>query len=85
MGTVLAILGLVCSLASLVCSIIILIDAFKKEVIKGVLCLCLPFYILYYAFTQFEHEKKGMIIGGWLGGTIVGFACQLGAAAVAAG
>jgi len=85
MGTVLAILGLVCSLASLVCFIIILIDAFKKEVIKGVLCLCIPFYILYYAFAQFEHEKKGMIIGVWLLGSIVGFACQLGAAAAAAG
>ena len=85
MGTVLAILGLVCSLASLVCSLIILIDAFKKEVIKGILCLCIPFYVLYYVFTQFEHEKKGLIIGGWLGGGIVGAACQMGAAAAAAG
>ncbi len=85
MAAVLSILGLVCSLASLVCTIIILVDAFKKEVVKGILCLCVPLYILFYAFTQFEHEKKGMIIGGWLGGTIVSIACQLGAVAAAAG
>lgn len=85
MSTVLAILGLVCSLASLVCSIIILIDAFKTEVIKGVLCLCIPFYILYYAITQFENENKGLIIGVWLLGAIVNVGLQLAAAAAAGG
>lgn len=85
MATVLSILGLVCSLASLACSIIILVDAFKKEVIKGVLCLCIPFYILYYAFTQFENENKGVIIAVWLLGGIVNVGVQLAAVAAAGG
>ena len=85
MGTVLAILGLICSLASLACSIIILIDAFKTEVIKGVLCLCVPFYILYYAFTQFENDNKGVIIAVWLLGSIVNVGLQVAGAAAAGG
>ncbi len=58
-------------LAAFACSIIILIHAFKASVGQGFLCLCIPFYILYYAFARFEHEKKNLILGIWLGGCIL--------------
>jgi benzodiazapine receptor len=59
------------SIISLICSIIILIHAFKSSVGEGFLCLCVPCYILYYAFAKFEHDKKGLIIAGWLGSSII--------------
>jgi benzodiazapine receptor len=67
----LTILGLLCSLVSFACAVIILIHAFKAGTQQGVMCLCIPFYILYYAFTKFEHEKKNMILGAWLGAVVL--------------
>ena len=61
-----------CGLVSFVCGIIILIHAFTKGgVLQGFLSLCVPFYILYYAFTKFEHPKKNLIIGVWLGALVL--------------
>jgi hypothetical protein len=61
-----------CGLVSFVCAIIILIHAFTKGgVLQGFLCLCIPFYILYYAFAKFEHEKKNLILGVWLGAVVL--------------
>lgn len=59
-------LGSLLSLVALVCSIIILIHAFKASIGQGLLCLCIPFYILYYAFARFQHEKKNLILIVWL-------------------
>ena len=72
MGLVFVGLGAIFALVGLVCNIIILIHAFKQSVGQGFMCLCIPCYILYYMFTKFEHEKKGLIIGGALGGNILG-------------
>ena len=83
MGGLLSGLGGICGLAAFVCSIIILIAAFKDETVKGILCLCVPFYILYYVFTGFKHEKKGLIIGVSLGGTILGVILWVVGAAMA--
>jgi hypothetical protein len=59
-------------LVSLVCGIIILIHAFTKGgVVQGILCLCVPFYVLYYGFAKFEHEKKNLILAGWLGAIVI--------------
>lgn len=66
------ILSGVLNLVGFACSIIILIHAFKASVGQGFLCLCIPFYVLYYAFARFEHEKKTLIIGVWLGSFILG-------------
>lgn len=67
MGGLLGMVGLLCSLVSLVCAIIVLIHAFQKGgVVQGLLCLCIPLYILYYAFAKFEHEKKKLILTVWL-------------------
>ena len=54
-------------LVSTVCGIIILIAAFQDEIIEGILCLLCPFYILYYGGWKFDHEKRALILAGWLG------------------
>ena len=65
-------LGSLCGLVSFICAIIILVHAFTKGgVLQGFLCLCIPFYILYYAFARFEHPKKNQILIGLLGGVIL--------------
>ena len=79
--TALSIVGLILVLASAVCSIIILIAAFKENVTTGLLSLCIPFYILYFAFARFESDKKGLIIAIWLGGGIIGNIIRVVAAA----
>jgi hypothetical protein len=54
------------SIVSFVCGIIILIDAFKNEVWKGIVGLLCGLYLLYYAFAEYESEKKTLIVAGWL-------------------
>lgn len=66
----LALMGLG-GLAAFICSIVILIAAFQDGVAQGLLCLFIPFYVLYYALAVFQHEKKGLILLGWLGGTLL--------------
>jgi len=66
-------LGLVFYLVGFVCAIMILIHAFKNGgALQGILCLCVPFYIIYYMFAKFEHEKKNLIIAGYFGGFVIG-------------
>ncbi|MFN7971583.1 MAG: hypothetical protein U0166_04425 [Acidobacteriota bacterium] len=57
--------------AFLVCWGIITMHAFKNNTAQGYLCLC-PLFVLYYMLAEFEHEKKGLIIAGFVGGFIVG-------------
>jgi hypothetical protein len=52
--------------------VIIIINAFKTDTTQGILCLCVPIYILYWVFAKFTHPKKGLIVGGFLGGYILG-------------
>ena len=66
------ILGGLLYLVSLVCGIIILIAAFKESVAQGFLSLCIPLYILYFAFAKFEHEKKKVILAAWIGSGVLG-------------
>jgi hypothetical protein len=67
----LALAGL-CGLVAFVCTIIILVHAFSKGgVAQGLLSLFIPFYIFYYAFARFEHEKRGMILAVWIGAFIL--------------
>jgi len=74
----LGMLGLVFNLVALVCAIIVLIHAFKNGgALQGILCLCVPFYIIYYMFAKFEHEKKNLIIGGYFGGVILAVVLSL--------
>ena len=59
-------------LVSIVISIMILIHAFQASVGQGFLCLCVPFYVLYYAFAKFQHPKKNVLLAAWLGCGILG-------------
>ena len=70
--SILTILGGLCYLVMFACSIIILIAAFQESVGQGFLCLCIPFWILYFAFAKFEHEKKTIILAVWLGSFVLG-------------
>lgn len=71
------------SLVTLVCFIILVIAAFKSAVWKGILGFFCFIYLLYFAFVEFEHEKKMMIALGYLvgvvGATITGMASGMAA------
>lgn len=67
-----AILAGLLYLVSFVISIMILIHAFQASVGQGLLCLCIPFYILYYAFARYQHPKKNLLLAAWLIGGILG-------------
>ncbi len=82
MASVFLILGAIGSLMSLVGSIFILIHAFQRSVGTGFMTLCIPCYIFYYAFTQFEHPKKSTILGVWLGGIGLNVVGQVAGAAM---
>jgi len=51
---------------STACSVLILIHAFRRSAGTGVMVLFIPFYMPVYAFTQFEHRWKGLIVATWL-------------------
>jgi hypothetical protein len=72
MGMALVAVGGLFGLVAFVCEIIIIIHAFKTGgALHGLLAFCIPLYALYWGFAKFEHAKKGMILGGWLGGAIL--------------
>lgn len=58
---------LMLALASTVAWIFIIIHAFGRSVGTGFLVLLVPAYVLYYSFSQFEHERKGVIVGVFVG------------------
>lgn len=60
-------IGIFLTLLGFACSIFVLVHAFKRSIGTGFMVLCVPFYCLYYAFSQFEHRQKGMILAGYLG------------------
>lgn len=72
-------------LGSAVLSLFILAHAFRRSVGTGVITLCVPFYVLYYAFSQFEHARKGPILAGWLGLGALGSVLVSGVATLARG
>jgi hypothetical protein len=81
--TGLAVAGLLLQLVAVVSFVPVLVHAFQRSVGTGVMVLCLPVYTLYYAFSQFEHRRKGLVLAGWLGAfvlavvfRIVGFSHQ---------
>jgi hypothetical protein len=69
---ILGILGVLFCIAAFVCGIIILIDAFKNEIWKGILSLFCSLYLLYYGLVEYQAENKWLIVGIWLGGAVIG-------------
>lgn len=66
-------LAMILFLVSFVCSIIIIVDAFKNAVWKGILSFFCGIYLLYYAIAEYNSPNKWMIFGGSLGGLILGY------------
>ena len=62
----LALLGSLFALVAVTCSVFILLHAFRRSLGTGVMVLCIPCFMLYYAFSQFEHRRKDIIVSGWL-------------------
>ncbi|MDR3687896.1 MAG: hypothetical protein P4L46_00860 [Fimbriimonas sp.] len=73
------ILGFIAGIVGTVCWVLILIEAFKDEIWKGVVFLLCGFYGLYYALFEFEHENKWpIVIGAFGGGCIAAGISRLG-------
>ena len=68
---VVALLGIVFQLLAVLCFLPVLIHAFQRSVGTGFMVLCLPVYTPYYAFSQFEHRAKGLLLAGWLGSFVL--------------
>ena len=76
LGTIIFLAGSILTLAAAVCWITILFAAFQEDGSHGILCLFVPFYLLYYAIAHYEGEKKNLLIAvglgcGILGGTLL--------------
>ena len=65
-------LAILLILAAVVCHIIILVDAFKNEVWKGILGLFCVFYLLYYAIVEYQASNKWLIVGIWVAAGLIG-------------
>ena len=73
MKMIFLLLAVVAGLGGFACSIIILIEAFKDAVWKGLVCILCGIYFLYYAIAEFDHDKKWSIVAGsLLGGALAG-------------
>ncbi|MHC5021044.1 MAG: hypothetical protein ACYTGX_13225 [Planctomycetota bacterium] len=83
MAGILSIVGMVLGLVGAIGGIRILIAAFQESVAQGLLTLCVPFYVFYFAFGVWKDEKKMMWIGLWLGGGIGNMVMQVAAGAMA--
>lgn len=65
------------------CSVFVIVHAFRRSLGTGFMVLCVPCYTVYYAFTQFEHPRKGLIVAGYLGCLSLGGVLQAIAARAA--
>ncbi len=54
-------------LVTLVCAAFLLVHAFRRSVGTGMMVLLVPFYMPFYAFSQFEHPRKNLIVAGFFG------------------
>ena len=68
--------GTVLALISFAASLFILVHAFRRSVGTGVMVLLIPGFIVFYAFAQFEHRYKGIIVATWLGAFVLGALLQ---------
>ena len=46
------------------CALLIIVHAFQRSIGTGFMVLCIPCYVFYYAFSQFEHPRKNLIVAG---------------------
>ena len=81
----LIVIGSLLLLVGAVFALIILIAAFKEGAAQGLLCMFVPFYVLYYAFARYRSPNKGLIVGGWLSAIAIGFTLQMAGLVLVAG
>jgi translocator protein len=58
-------------LITFVCALFLLVHAFRRSLGTGMMVLLVPFYLLVYAFSQFEHPRKSLILAGFFGSTLL--------------
>ena len=46
------------------CSILVIVEAFRDEIWKGVVAIIFPLYLYYYTFVEFEHDRKELVLAG---------------------
>jgi translocator protein len=56
---------------SLVCAFFLLRHAFRRSVGTGVMVLLVPAYVFFYAFSQFEHPRKNLIVSAFVACTLL--------------
>lgn len=58
-------------IAAAVCGLVILVCAFKESIGQGLLCLLVPFYIVYYALARLEHPQRRLLATGLIAGPLL--------------
>ena len=56
---------------ALVCAAFLLVHAFRRSLGTGMMVLLVPCYMLVYAFSQFEHPRKNLILAGFFGCSVL--------------
>jgi translocator protein len=56
---------------SLVCAVFLLVHAFRRSLGTGMMVLLVPFYLPVYAFSQFEHSRKNLIVSAFFASTVL--------------
>ena len=64
-------LSAVFGVISLVCVVFLLLHAFRRSLGTGMMVLLVPCYLPVYAFSQFEHPRKNLILAGFFGSTVL--------------
>ena len=71
----LALLGGFFALSTALTALPILRFAFRRSVGTGFMVLLIPFYMLHFAFSQFEHPRKPWIVSTWIVALVLTAVC----------
>ena len=61
----LSLLGAVCGVVACALTALLLVHAYRRSLGTFVMALCVPAYLLVYAFSQFEHRRKPWLVAAW--------------------
>ncbi|AKQ69606.1 hypothetical protein A176_006518 [Myxococcus hansupus] len=64
-------LAILFAVIALGCAATLLVHAFQRSVGTGMMVLLIPCYMPFYAFSQFEHRRKGLIVAGFMSCTVL--------------
>lgn len=81
-ATLLLFAGICCWLVAIAAQIKVLIAAFRDDVTTGIMVMFIPFYVLYYGFTNWDKIGKAVVtavvMGGIAGGLFAAAATMVG-------